>query len=50
MNHLALFEKNDIVHEMKEIYGVCHKYSCLILQLAHENILEDLLFDVGVKC
>jgi len=48
-NYLAFFEKNYVVDEVEEIYGVCHEDSGFVLQLAHEDILEDLLFDVGVK-
>lgn len=48
-HHLTILEQNNLVYHMQEVYGVSHKNACLIPERTIEDILEDLLLDVGIE-
>ena len=46
---LAILEADDRVGEVEEVDSVGDKNTSLLGQFAHDDLLEDSLFDIGVE-
>lgn len=46
---LAVFEHDDFVCQVQEIYGMGHKNSSFILQHTLEDMLKDLFTNIGIQ-
>lgn len=48
-NDFTFVENNDSVNQVQEIDSMGYQNDCFILKMVQENVLEDLLLDIGIK-